>query len=67
MLPSISEVRSTSVLPTSDLRSQTSDLTAIMHNQHSRAPAKLRAWKSATHLERAPERKKKDGPPPSNP
>jgi hypothetical protein len=38
-------------------------LNAIMHNKYSRVPEKLRAWKSATHIERAPERKKKDGAP----
>jgi hypothetical protein len=32
-----------------------------MHNKYSRDPAKLRAWQSASHLERAPERAKKNG------
>jgi hypothetical protein len=40
-------------------------LNAIIHNKYNRNPEKLRAWKSATHLERAPERKKKDQPPPA--
>jgi hypothetical protein len=42
-------------------------LNAIMHNKYSRNPEKLRAWKSATHLERAPERKKKEETPAPNP
>lgn len=29
-------------------------LNAIMHNKYSRAPDKLRAWKSASHIDRAP-------------
>lgn len=36
-------------------------LNAIMHNKYSRLPEKLRAWRSATHIERAPERPKKNG------
>jgi hypothetical protein len=31
-----------------------------MHNKCSRVPEKLRAWKSATHVERAPQRAKKN-------
>jgi hypothetical protein len=42
-------------------------LNAIMHNKYSRIPEKLRAWRSATHIERAPERPKKNGAPPSAP
>jgi hypothetical protein len=42
-------------------------LNAIMHNKYSRVPEKLRAWRSATHIERAPERKKKDSPPSPKP
>lgn len=40
-------------------------LDAIMHNKYTRDAAKLRAWKSSSHLERAPRRKndKKDEPP----
>jgi len=30
-----------------------------MHNKYTRVPDKLRAWKSASHLERAPQREKK--------
>jgi len=37
-------------------------LNAIMHNKYSRNPEKLRAWKSASHIERAPQREK----PPAN-
>jgi len=33
-------------------------LNAIMHNKYSRNPEKLRAWKSASHIERAPQREK---------
>ena len=40
-------------------------LNAIMHNKYRRNPEKLRGWGRATHLERAPERKKKDEAPPS--
>ena len=36
-------------------------LNAIMHNKYSRNLDKLRAWKSATHIERAPQRKKTEG------
>jgi hypothetical protein len=42
-------------------------LNAIMHNKYSRVPEKLRAWKSATHIERAPEWRKKDAPPAPSP
>ena len=34
-------------------------LDAIMHNKYARAPEKLRAWESASHIERAPKREKK--------
>jgi hypothetical protein len=40
-------------------------LNAIMHNKYSRVPEKLRTWKSATHIERAPLRAKKTGPNPT--
>lgn len=33
-------------------------LNAIMHNKYNRTPEKLRAWESASRLERAPEKKK---------
>jgi len=45
-------------------------LDAIMHNKYSRVPDKLRAWKSASHTERAPQREKKPQaptPPPTSP
>lgn len=34
-------------------------LDAIIHNKYTRDPAKLRAWQSASHVERAPQREKK--------
>ena len=44
---------------------------AIMHINYTRVPDKLRVWKSASHIERAPQREKKPGPPqptpPTNP
>ena len=33
-------------------------LDAIMHNKYARVPEKLRAWQSAGHIERAPQREK---------
>ena len=43
-------------------------LDAITHNKYSRNPDKLRAWQSASHVERAPQREKKPTPPaPPNP
>lgn len=38
------------------------ELDAIMHNKYTREPEKLRAWKSASHVERAPQREKKTAP-----
>jgi len=38
-------------------------LDAIMHNKYSRDADKLRAWLSASHIERAPQREKKPTPP----
>lgn len=35
------------------------ELDAIMHNKFTRQPEKLRAWQSASHVERAPQREKK--------
>ena len=35
------------------------ELHAIMHNKYARKPEKLRAWLSASHVERAPQREKK--------
>ncbi len=37
-------------------------LNAIMHNKYARNPDKLRAWQSASHVERAPQREKKPAP-----
>jgi hypothetical protein len=37
-------------------------LNAIMHNKYSRNAEKLRAWQSASHIERAPQREKKPAP-----
>ena len=37
-------------------------LDAIMHNKYARNPEKLRAWQSASHIERAPQREKKAAP-----
>ena len=37
-------------------------LDAIMHNKYARNPEKLRAWQSASHIERAPQREKKVAP-----
>ena len=34
-------------------------LDAILHNKYARDPDKLRAWQSASHIERAPQREKK--------
>ena len=34
-----------------------------MHNKYARNPDKLRAWDSASHIERAPQRAKKPAPP----
>jgi hypothetical protein len=38
-------------------------LNAVMHNNYSREGDKLRAWESASHIERAPQREK----PPTKP
>ena len=40
-------------------------LDAIMHNKYTRQPEKLRAWQSASHVERAPQREKKPAPAPT--
>ena len=37
-------------------------LDAIMHNKYARNPDKLRAWQSASHIERPPQREKKPAP-----
>ena len=41
-------------------------LDAIMHNKYARDPDKLRAWQSASHIERAPHREKKTPAPPTD-
>ncbi len=46
---------------------QTDYLDAIMHNKYARDPDKLRAWQSASHIERAPQREKKPPTPPTPP
>lgn len=38
---------------------EVTQLDAIMHNKYARDPDKLRAWSSASHIERAPKREKK--------
>jgi len=40
---------------------------AIMNNKYARNPEKLRAWESASHIERAPQREKKPAPSPTKP
>lgn len=42
-------------------------LDAIMHNKYERVPDKLRAWQSASHVERAPKRNNKKDEPPTPP
>lgn len=37
-------------------------LDAIMHNKYTRVPEKLRAWQSASHIERPAQREKKPAP-----
>jgi len=36
-----------------------------MFNKYTRVPVKLRAWQSASHTERAPQREKKPAPAPT--
>ena len=38
---------------------EVAQLDAIMNNKYARNPEKLRAWESASHIERAPKREKK--------
>jgi len=38
---------------------EVTQLDAIMNNKYARNPEKLRAWESASHIERAPKREKK--------
>lgn len=62
-------VESTALI--SDLLGKVNDevvqLDAIMHNRYARRPEKLRAWQSASHVERAPQREKKPAAPPVAP
>ena len=39
--------------------SEVTELDAIMHNKYARQPGKLRAWQTASRVERAPQREKK--------
>jgi hypothetical protein len=41
---------------------EVTQLDAIMHNKYARNSDKLRAWDSASHIERAPKREKKPAP-----
>jgi len=47
----------------SDGMKESNYLDAIFHNVYARNAEKLRAWLSASHLERAPQREKKPAPP----
>ena len=38
---------------------EVTQLDALIHNKYARTPDKLRAWQSASHIERAPKREKK--------
>jgi hypothetical protein len=41
------------------INDEISELDTIMHNKYTRQPEKIRAWMSASHVERAPQREKK--------
>ena len=41
---------------------EATQLDAIVNNKYARNPEKLRAWESASHIERAPKREKKPAP-----
>ena len=41
---------------------EVTQLDAIIKNKYARTPDKLRAWQSASHIERAPQREKKPAP-----
>ena len=47
------------------INDEITQLDAIMYNKYTRHPEKLRAWQSASHLERAPQRAKKPVPAPT--
>ena len=44
------------------INAEIGELDAIIHNKYTRQPEKLRAWQSASHMERAPQREKKPAP-----
>lgn len=46
---------------------QSTYLDALVRNKYARDPDKIRAWETASHLERAPQREKKPAPPGSAP
>ena len=46
---------------------EVTQLDAIINNKYARTPDKLRAWQSASHIERAPQREKKVAPAPAKP
>jgi len=50
-----------------DVNDVITELDAIMYNKYTRQPEKLRAWQSASHVERAPQREKKPTPAPPPP
>ena len=45
------------------INDEIAELDTLMHNKFTRQPEKLRAWLSASHVERAPQREKKTAPP----
>lgn len=49
------------------INGEIAQLDAIMHNKFARQPEKLRAWQSASRVERAPQREKKPEEPPAPP
>jgi hypothetical protein len=62
-------VKSTSLIGVllGKLMEEIAELDAIMHNKYARQPEKLRAWLSASHVERAPKRNNKKDEPPTPP
>ena len=44
------------------LNDEIAEIDAINHNKYARQPEKMRAWLSASHVERAPQREKKAAP-----
>jgi hypothetical protein len=49
------------------INEEVAELDAIMHNKYTRQPEKLRAWQSASHVERPAQREKKTPPAPAAP